>query len=703
MHRHAWRCAACVVSLVAVVGAPLVGHPAAAAPVPPRPLLITPTQFDFGEIFIGETSPAQEVVVTNVSAASVTLTTVSTTAISSPQFTAGTTDCTVGLALAPGAACTFPYTFTPAPPVGPPVVATTSVTVNGQTSDVVLVGAGLEPFLVSPTALDFGPVEADGESGYQAVTITNVSTTTRSLTVTGAIPTAPFVLVGPGDPGACTVDLPLDLPPFGSCQLRYGFVPQDPGEVERTLTLSVAGRPVDVTLFGSGAGEIVFGVQLTPAAVDHGAQFVGFPGMPLGGTLTVFGGFTYEITSITGPANPEFERFLPPTVNCAEDLQLSAVGESPVPSCLLLYTYTPGDWGPPDEDEVIVTLDDGEGTWEVRLALRGESRRPLLVTPIGFDFGDVALGATAPEQTATVTNMMPAPLERVVRDAFVIAAPLTVWAIDYEAPPFGGTTTCTDAVLAPGDTCTIEYAFTPVAFGSAETTADAVLEYTVGALPNGVALQQVDGDAFFQDAPIALEGAGVDLVPPTITVAVTPAAPASTGWYNLATGAPTVSFTCTDPAPGSGLASCTGPTTLASSASGQTVTGTAVDVAGNTATATSPTLLVDLVAPTLACGVTPTFIQGAAGTVTATVTDAESGPVATTASVAADTATVGEKTVTVSGSDRAGNTTAVSCPYVVTATLPPTGGDPVPGLLLAGAFLATGTLLLALKRRPISS
>jgi len=86
-----------------------------------------------------------------------------------------------------------------------------------------------------------------------------------------------------------------------------------------------------------------------------------------------------------------------------------------------------------------------------------------------------------------------------------------------------------------------------------------------------------------------------DATAPTITASVSPF-PAVSGWYNIATGPPTVTFTCTDTI--SHIASCTGPTTLGQGWS-LSATGTAVDNAGNSNTATASGLYVDLTAPTI--------------------------------------------------------------------------------------------------------
>ena len=61
----------------------------------------------------------------------------------------------------------------------------------------------------------------------------------------------------------------------------------------------------------------------------------------------------------------------------------------------------------------------------------------------------------------------------------------------------------------------------------------------------------------------------------------------------------------------------------------------------------------------------PTFAPGSTGSVSATVTDALSGPSATSASTPADTSTIGSFSADVTGSDNAGNETPVACPYSV--------------------------------------
>jgi hypothetical protein len=98
--------------------------------------------------------------------------------------------------------------------------------------------------------------------------------------------------------------------------------------------------------------------------------------------------------------------------------------------------------------------------------------------------------------------------------------------------------------------------------------------------------------------------------------------------------------------------------------------GTGVGIVGFAGAATVDNFVAgdpDTTAPTVTCDASPTFTVGESGEVTATVTDAGSGPESDTVSAPADTATAGSKSVELTGRDLAGNETTVSCDYVVEA------------------------------------
>jgi hypothetical protein len=116
-----------------------------------------------------------------------------------------------------------------------------------------------------------------------------------------------------------------------------------------------------------------------------------------------------------------------------------------------------------------------------------------------------------------------------------------------------------------------------------ETTAD-------GVTAHGQVYDQAGNFAQANEGPIR-----IDLTDPTIDGAISPAA-AATGWWNIATGKPTLTFTCDDSL--SGIATCPDPHMFDAGVS-QSFSGTAYDKAGNSASRTWSGIDVDLDAPVL--------------------------------------------------------------------------------------------------------
>ena len=158
-----------------------------------------------------------------------------------------------------------------------------------------------------------------------------------------------------------------------------------------------------------------------------------------------------------------------------------------------------------------------------------------------------------------------------------------------------------------------------------------------------------------------------DLTPPAASPTQDPPANPA-GWNNTDV---TVSWNWTDGLAGSGIDStaCTPSSVTAGEGSSVTVNASCNDRVGNVGTA-SYTAHVDLTAPTVTCDASQRYILNGDHTtpVTATVTDALSGPVATTvgaAPTASDVATPGAHGLSLTGTDRADNSTTASCDYIV--------------------------------------
>jgi hypothetical protein len=160
----------------------------------------------------------------------------------------------------------------------------------------------------------------------------------------------------------------------------------------------------------------------------------------------------------------------------------------------------------------------------------------------------------------------------------------------------------------------------------------------------------------------------VDQTVPSITAAITPDPDAATAWWNIATGAPTVTYDCTDAT--AGIASCPEPFGFGEGAD-QGHTGTAVDAAGNAATASVSNIDVDHSAPTdvaftgggLTAGGSYAFGLVPAGPTGCTATDTVAG--LGSCSVSGYSALVGTQAVAALATDNAGNTAATSLGYSV--------------------------------------
>jgi len=188
---------------------------------------------------------------------------------------------------------------------------------------------------------------------------------------------------------------------------------------------------------------------------------------------------------------------------------------------------------------------------------------------------------------------------------------------------------------------------------------------------------------------------------PTVAIALDPSSPdGSNGWWRVpvrvtvagtaAPGGPAPSVRCVlDPstAPSSFdqlPASCPylGTGALVGTDGTHTVYAAARDTSGATSSVQSSTFKIDRTPPQLTCdgtGPASFTLRDPEGTLTATVTDAGSGPATETAEVqltAANLGTVGNRTAQIKASDLAGNESTVSCAYQVGYDLEITATEP---------------------------
>jgi hypothetical protein len=674
--------------------------------VAPR-FLISPTRFDFGEVPVGTTSANQQVTVTNAGVAPVV---VSMAGGAAGDF-GGFQDCQ-GKTLAVGDSCHITYQFSPSVPG--PDAGSTSGNINGQPFSFDFTGTGIpfgttpsSTFLISPTRFDFGRVQVGQTSANQQVTVTNVSSSAATVSMAGG---------AAGDFGGFQDCQGKTLQPGDSCHITYQFTPPSSGLDSGATSGNVNGQPFSFAFSGTGVdprfefsptrfdfGDVPVGqtspdqqvavtnIGLAPVVVSMAGgaagDFGGFQdcqgktlavgdschisyqfspsatGLDTGSTSGNITGqpFSFDFTGngvgpefLVSPTRFEFGKVQVghtsldqqvtvtnvSTTSVTVSMAGGAAGDfggfqdcqgktlAPGDSCHITYQFTPPSAGP----DIGSTSGNINGQ-PFAFAFSGTGVAPkFLITPTRFDFGEAFLGQTSPNQQVAVTN--------------VGIASVDVSMAGGAAGDFGGFQDCQGKTLAVGDTCHITYQFTPSVLGP-ET---------------GSTGGNVNGQPFAFD----FSGIGmplVDTTPPVITPSVAPPNPdGANGWYHAS---PTVSFHVDDGE--SAIQSTTGcdPVTVSTDtpSTGRVFTCTATSAGGTSSN--SVTIKRDATAPTVTCGAAPTFALGATGTVSASVADTSSGPVNATVGAAADTSTLGTHSVQLTGADVAGNTTSVSCPYVV--------------------------------------
>ncbi len=155
---------------------------------------------------------------------------------------------------------------------------------------------------------------------------------------------------------------------------------------------------------------------------------------------------------------------------------------------------------------------------------------------------------------------------------------------------------------------------------------------------------------------------GLDYTPPVVTPVVTGTL-GTNGWYRSNVN---LTWSVTDAE--SAIVSTDGcePIDLTVDTGGVSFTCTATSAGFGGPTSASVTIKRDATSPVVVCGAAPTFqLTQSNATVTATVSDALSGPLSSSVTVAVSTATSGQKAAPITGYDLAGNANQKQCPYNV--------------------------------------
>jgi hypothetical protein len=188
---------------------------------------IAPTTLAFPTTTVGNTSAGINVVVTNLATTPQVLT-MAGGAPGDSNFNA--VQACSGVTLAAGASCVVTYTFVPQ--TAGAHFATTSFTINGQSSGTISLSGTTETFLIVPTSLTFPTTALGNTSAGQDVVVTNRSTTPQTLSVAGG---------APSDPNFASVQncAGVTLAPNASCAFTFTFAPLTVGTHSATTSFTV--------------------------------------------------------------------------------------------------------------------------------------------------------------------------------------------------------------------------------------------------------------------------------------------------------------------------------------------------------------------------------------------------------------------------------------------------------------------------------
>lgn len=299
------------------------------------------------------------------------------------------------------------------------------------------VTAALPSVGLNPPSLVFSPQVVGTPSAAQVVTLTN--TGNAVLTITSVA-----VSGGGASSFGQTNTCGSTLSAGAQCTISVKSTPASVGPLGASLIITgnAAGSPHAVTLSGTGVKAPVAGLSST--ALTFGALALGATSPAQTVTLTNTGDAALTISGIviTGGGASSFRQ----THTCGSTL-------SPAAHCTISVKSTPASVGPLSAS--LVVTDNAAGSpHAVTLSGTGEGTPVVDLSQTTIAFGSLAVGATSPAQTITLTNTGDAPLA-------ISGVAIT----GGGASSFRQSNTCASS-LSPAAHCTISVTFHPTATGS---------------------------------------------------------------------------------------------------------------------------------------------------------------------------------------------------------------------------------------------
>lgn len=297
---------------------------------------------------------------------------------------------------------------------------------NGDGFPVVDMGVyELQPTTITltPSSLTFNPQPVGTTSSPQTATLINTGANKLFLSLSTSAPFSETDNCG----GA--------VPAGASCSISITFAPASTGTFAGGITLrdNAPQNPQTLGLTGTGGVPVA---ALAPASLFFNGQAVGSSSPAQTVTLSNTGDGPLAISAIT--ATGDFSQ----TGNCSNSLAAGA-------SCSISVSFTPAAGG---TRQGTLTVTDNASVSPQIVSLTGTGLTAIgVLAPASLSFGNQAIGASSAGQTATFSNTG--------------GLSLNIASIAISGR-FSQTNNC-GSTVAPGSSCAISVAFSPVAIGAA--------------------------------------------------------------------------------------------------------------------------------------------------------------------------------------------------------------------------------------------
>jgi hypothetical protein len=392
---------------------------------------VSPASETFAKTFVGVTSAAKSVTITNTGASAQAI-----KFVMSADFSE--TDNCLG-SVAAGKSCTVNLSFTPTL-VGS-ISGAAGIYDNGNNllAFVGLTGTSAASVSVSPTSIAFTGGSVGSQSAMKIFNVTN--NTTSNFNITGVTTNVTDYQIDPGD---CWNGSPTQLAAGASCMVTVQVTPTsatDNGAI--IVTTDLAGATPLVVKLTSAATGITNPISFTPATL----------------TFTTTSGGTSAAQTVTVKASSSSVALgqIAPSSDyiISGDSCSNATLPAKNSTCTFKVQFQPGFVGSISGSIAVPWGDGSDIDTPLVVNLNGTSTAPLTISPAKLTFASQGIGTTSAAQAITITNTSssPAPLN-------VIVTP------DFQIQTTGTTCPLTGGSLAASSNCVVEVQFAPTVGGS---------------------------------------------------------------------------------------------------------------------------------------------------------------------------------------------------------------------------------------------